>query len=168
MIYFIKAWQYSDLNIYALIPAVLTTARRLSTMNGLNMEEKNRKRIKNMLLLNVNFLSRDFLYLFKYGLVSGVILALKICYSLKFLKFRPFTLFLFYKHYKHTSCRHYLMFVEFQGKSIFEQKRLFAKYSTKWEERQMHRHKESVGIYHVSVQTKPPSFFWNLQHPKAC
>ena len=95
MIYFIKAWQYSDLNIYALIPAVLTTARRLSTMNGLNMEEKNRKTIKNMLLLNVNFLSRDFLYLFKYGLVSGVILALKICYSLKFLKFRPFTLFLF-------------------------------------------------------------------------
>ena len=111
-----------------------------------------------MLLLNVNFLSRDFLYLFKYGLVSGVILALKICYSLKFLKFRPFTPFHFYKHYKHTSCRHYLMFVEFQGKSIFEQKRLFAKYSTKWEERQMHRHKESVGIYHVRTQTKPPSF----------
>ena len=60
MIYFIKAWQYSHLNMYALIPAVLTTARRLSTMNGLNIVEKNRKSIKNMLLLNVNFLSREF------------------------------------------------------------------------------------------------------------
>ena len=59
----------------------------------------------------------SFLYLFKYGLVSGVILVSKICYSLKFLKFRPFTLF-FYKHCKHTSCRHYLMFLEFWKKSF--------------------------------------------------
>ena len=43
MIYFIKAWQYSHLNMYALNPAVLTTARRLLTMNGLNMIEKNRQ-----------------------------------------------------------------------------------------------------------------------------
>ena len=108
-----------------------------------------------------------FLYLFKYGLVSGVILALKICYSLKFLKFRPFTLFLFYKHCKHTSCRHYLIFVEFLGKELFmKRKRLFAKYSTKWEERQMHRHKASVGIYHVCTEIKAPSFL-DLQHPRS-